>query len=284
MSDPLKQLEADSLQLAALFMKWDRVAEAGSTSTIWTDGHELNVIRNQIIDAKKKVGSYISTSFRECATREIPPQMSELYMVHADEIMANAKETLEVFRENADYQYLVKNSGRIDVEQRTKLKLNSAIYQPVTLEKLIKRDRLIKLKQYMYREKYLNEFQVCRKKLECLLEELKEMKPPEPKEPRKVVTEYHQTNIFPDAPDELVCAEEQELDEKEDMHKNLVRYGHILADASWTGEVNVRVRIFLYQNEKYLDYMKDGIVFDVQRVDELETLQFQKPENGVKNM
>ncbi len=280
MSDILKQLEADSLQLAALFMKYDRIAEKGSTSPIWTDGHELNVIRDQIIAVKEKIGDYVSERFRAYSEREVPSFVSELYMVHGDEILENAKETLKVFREDENYQYLVKNSAKVSIEQRTKLKIDANIYEPVVLEKLIKRDRLIKLKRYMYREKYLNEFLVCRKKLESLLEELEDLKPPEPEKPKKVVTEFRQATIFPDVPDELVCVEEKELDEKEDMHKNLLRYGRIIADVSWIGEKNVRIRIFLYQDEKYLDYMKDGAVLDIQRLDELETFQFQKPEKG----
>lgn len=283
MSDVLKQLEADFLQLAACFMQWDRVAEEGSCSTIWTDGHELNVIREKIIIYKQKVGSYISQSLREYAEREIPPKMSELYMIHAEQTTAQAVELFEIFQNNGDYQYLVKNSSKVDEEQREKLDINTHIYVPIRLEKAIKRDDLVKQKNILYQQqKYLNDFSVCRKKLECLLEELEDMRSPEPKPPQKVVTEYHQTNIFPDVPDELVCVEEQELDEKEDLHKKLIRYGHILADASWLGEVNVRVRIFLYQDEKYLDYIKDGIVFDVQRLDDLETFQFQKPDKGGK--
>lgn len=180
-----------ALQLMAKFMEWENVKAEGSSSPVWTDGQELNYIRDSIIRIKEEMESL--NYLPEAYYRETPPKMPCRYMVNGDEIRKKAKETLQVCRENEDYQFIFCHGGLLNEQQKSWICVDGILDSILKLSVFIRTDNLVEMKKYLKPEKYLKEFEVCRKQLEELLTELEELKPPE--EPKEPEMKYEQMDL-----------------------------------------------------------------------------------------
>ena len=275
MKQTLEQLEAVALELAALFNRYDNILKYGEIGGVWTDGHALNVTRGRIISEKAKLGSYVSERYRDYCEREVPKEVSELFMLRGDEILANAKGTLQAICESEDFDYLVRNSEKLGFEQRTEIKLDGTLYMVKMLSKLISDNKVERLRKYEDKEKYLRELKICRNKFMAALEEQNDFEPEEKKEePETVTVTATQQGLFPGM-ETLVSKEEYFKNPYEELHKELLHYGKILADACFTGENNVRIRLVEYGQERYIDCVKDGAVTDISKVNQLLSFNYQ---------
>lgn len=180
-----------AFKLMGKFLEWENVKIEGSSSPVWTDGQELNHIRDSIIYLKKEMESL--NYLPEAYYQETPPKMSQRYMVNAEEIRKKAKETLRICKENEDYQFIFSHGAPLDEQQKNWICLDGILNGILRMERMIRIDNLVEMKKYDEPEKYLKSFKVCRKGLEELLEELEDLKPPEkPKEPEVL---YEQMNL-----------------------------------------------------------------------------------------
>lgn len=171
-----------AFKLMAKFLEWENVKLEGSSSPVWTDGQELNHIRDSIIYLKKEMESL--NYFPEIYYQETPPKMPQRYMVHAEEIRKKAKETLRVCRENEDYQFIFAHGTLLEEQQKNWICLDGILNSVLRMERMIRIDNLVEMKKYDKPEKYLKSFKVCRKGMEEMLEELENFKLPEkPEEP-----------------------------------------------------------------------------------------------------
>lgn len=174
-----------ALALMAEYMKYEEVREKGSYSPIWTDGQELNHIRDSIIYLKKKMESL--EFYPEIYYKETPAQVPQRYMVNAEGIRKAAKETLQACKESEDYQFIFCNGAFLSEQQRGWICLDGIINDILRMERMIRIDNLVEMKKYSDSAKYLKGFKVCRSGLEELLEEMKDLEPPEePKEPEVI--------------------------------------------------------------------------------------------------
>ena len=180
-----------AIKLMAKFLEWENVKAEGSSSPVWTDGQELNHIRDSIIYLKKEMESL--DYFPEVYCRENPPKMPQRYMVNAEEIRKRAKETLQACKENEDYQFIFCRGSALDEQQKSWICLEGIINSVLRMERMIRIDNLVEMKKYDSPEKYLKSFKVCRKGLEEILEELEDFKLlEESKEPETI---YEQMNL-----------------------------------------------------------------------------------------
>lgn len=174
-----------ALALMAEYMKYEEVKEKGSSSPIWTDGQELNHIRDSIIYLKKKMESL--NFFPEIYYKETPVQVPQRYMLKAEEIRKKAKETLQMCKESEDYQFIFSHGGLLEEQQRAWICLDGIINDILRMERMIRIDNLVEMKKYSDPAKYLKGFRVCRNGLEELLEEMEDLEPPEePEEPEVI--------------------------------------------------------------------------------------------------
>lgn len=180
-----------AIKLMAKFLEWENVKLEGSSSPVWTDGQELNHIRDSIIYLKKEMESL--NYLPEIYYRNTPPKMLQRYMVHAETIREKAKETLRICRENEDYQFIFSHGAPLDEQQKNWICLDGILNSVLRMERMIRVDNLVEMKKYDEPDEYLKSFKVCRKGLEELLEELEDLKPPEEQKEPEVL--YEQMNL-----------------------------------------------------------------------------------------
>lgn len=159
--------------LQCSFMRWDEVAEHGSSSPRWTDGRDLNYIRKQIAAEKKALENL--SYFPEIYFRETPPPKPYRYMVNEEAIRMNAGKALEQYEKDSNYQYIWRNVSRLDEEQREMVRANAALMCVQKLKEFIQSDNLVKMKNYEDTGRHTAFFKSCRKDMELLIQELEEL-------------------------------------------------------------------------------------------------------------
>lgn len=182
-----------AIKLMAKFLEWENVKAEGSSSPVWTDGQELNYIRDSIIYLKREMESL--DYFPEAYYKETPPKMPQRYMVNAEEIRKRAKETLKACKENEDYQFIFCHGSVLDEQQKGWICLEGVLNSVLRLERMIRTDNLVEMKKYLEPDKYLKGFIVCRQGLEELLAELEDFKEPEKAKEPEVLYEQIKLSV-----------------------------------------------------------------------------------------
>lgn len=159
-----------TLRLDALYDEWNHVASHGATRPLWTDGRELNFIR-------EKIGRYLEelreTGFGEIAEgRELPVLMDERYMRDADGILQEAGETLALYLENEDYRYLAETVPLFSGPELSCLSTRpEELLEDIRkFDEAVRRRDPVFCRRFSDRKKYLALFRRCREETEMNLE------------------------------------------------------------------------------------------------------------------
>lgn len=156
-------------KLVSAFKGWEQMQRYGGHDPFWEDGYNMNLARNHIIHCKNKLEEL--SYFPEIYYRDTPPEVNSNYMARADEIRKNAKNSLAVYLADKDYQYLVKNAGKIDKKTADKISLGNVLGYVDGLKIFMEEDSLLGMRRHEHAELYIDSFRSCRKKLEKILQE-----------------------------------------------------------------------------------------------------------------
>ena len=114
-----KKQEGHAAELQKDFNRRDRLYKYGGSDTFWSDGCNMNLVRNHILNNKRKIEETMTLDeYPAIYFRETPPEMDRDYMARADEIRKNAKESLEAYLADPDYQYLCRWITRLTDKQK----------------------------------------------------------------------------------------------------------------------------------------------------------------------
>ena len=124
---PRKAIQEDyeaSLKLS--FSRWESLYQYGGSDPFWSDGCNLNLVRNHIINYKRLITETMPPEqYPEIYFRDTPPEVDRDYMARANEIRIKAKATLESFKANPDYKFIRRHvdslrpkDGRLDSIRR----------------------------------------------------------------------------------------------------------------------------------------------------------------------
>ena len=112
---PRKAIQEDyeaSLKLS--FSRWESLYQYGGSDPFWSDGCNLNLVRNHIINYKRLITETMPPEqYPEIYFRDTPPEVDRDYMARANEIRINAKATLESYKANQDYKYIRRHVGSL---------------------------------------------------------------------------------------------------------------------------------------------------------------------------
>lgn len=104
-------------ELKNYFDRWEKAYNYGSAEPFWADGMHLNIIRNHIKDIKKKIENEIGFddrfSYPDIYHKETPPELDNNYMAIPLRILDRGIQLVEMFENNADYQYIVNNIDKV---------------------------------------------------------------------------------------------------------------------------------------------------------------------------
>lgn len=100
-------------ELANSFAHWEDVYRNGCSDPFWPDGVNLNLIRNHIIYHKEEIkDKFPRDQYPDIYYRETPPEVPNDYMAQADEIRKAARNTLQTYKADPNYGYLLE---RVDL-------------------------------------------------------------------------------------------------------------------------------------------------------------------------
>lgn len=97
--------------------------------------------------------------------RETPPEVDKNYIARAEEIRENAKQTLSVFANNLDIQYIKKKMCVVDDNFLEKNSIRAVMDYEMALKTAIETDDLITMRRYENAESYMESFKTCANKL-----------------------------------------------------------------------------------------------------------------------
>lgn len=153
-------------ELTKDFIRWNQIYTYGGSDPFWSDGYNLNLIRNHIISYKNELKEL--EYFPEIYKRETPPEVEDEYMSRAEEIQQNARASLEIYLANEDYQYLKENTQKYSKKDLEKISLYNVLRYVDSLIYAIKNNDLISMRRHENPKGYLQSFSDCKKKLQNL--------------------------------------------------------------------------------------------------------------------
>jgi len=168
MKDERKKAEQD---LTDSHARWEHIYKYGAGDPNWEDGCNLNLVRNHILIARRKLEAL--EYFPEIYNREVPPKIEPKYMARADEIRENAKQSLTMYYKDEDYKYLVQNCNQVSKREADSICLYNVIGYVTGLEKFIKEDNLVRMRLHEKPERYIESFKTCHDRLNKILADRK---------------------------------------------------------------------------------------------------------------
>lgn len=148
------------------FARWDFIREHGCSDPFWTDGVNMNLVRNHIIFYKQKL-SEETTLFLlpEAFYRETPPVVDNDYMARADEIRQNAARSMQIIDEDENLKFVREQSENLTEKQQKQLCIPAILGYAENLRRAISEDDLLTMRRYENPQSYLDSFQSAAQKL-----------------------------------------------------------------------------------------------------------------------
>lgn len=156
-------------ELKREYRQWEHYFAYGGSDPFWSDGCNMGLIRNHIINIKKQMeetGQLTDTYYRD-----LPPEVDRDYMARADEIKENARKSLEAYKNHPDYLYLVDAIKSLNKRQIEETCIQNVIWYARGLERFITDDDLVSMRRHEDAERYISSFRDCRKRVEKILGE-----------------------------------------------------------------------------------------------------------------
>lgn len=169
--DKLKKL---TQELEDRFDRWEHLRIYGGQDPTWSDGCNMNLVRNHIKHYKfdiKELCDDKGLELPEIYYIETPSEVDNKYMAREDEIRKNAKRALAEYKSSKDYQYLLSVVHKLNKTQIEQTAINNVIGYCRGLESFIEKDDLVSMRRHERWEHYLQSFWDCRKRVEKILEE-----------------------------------------------------------------------------------------------------------------
>ncbi len=153
-------------ELAEDFRRWDLLYRNGGSDPFYADGVNLNLVRNHIINDKKRLEQIIKDgAYPDIYYRETPPEVDNAYMARADEIRENAKRTLMVYQSDSHYIWCKSHAAALLPKELKRFPVENILGYIKTLASAIETDDLITMRRHETPERYLDSFARCEQEM-----------------------------------------------------------------------------------------------------------------------
>lgn len=154
-------LEVDHAeQLANEFSRWDYLYHYGGSDPFWSDGVNLNLVRNHIIYAKRQLEESVADGvFLQVYCRETPPEVEQNYMARADEIRKNAANTLKIYQSDKNYLWCKAHVSDLTLKESKQSCIENILGYVTGLEWAIAEDDLVTMRRHEHPERYSDSFE-----------------------------------------------------------------------------------------------------------------------------
>lgn len=184
--NPLNELKQAIARHNESYERWQHLFTNGGQDPFYSDGGNMELVRNHIIDYKRQIKEYCEELNQELPSeyyKELPPEVDNDYMARADEIRENARKSLEVYKRDKNYLELLRIVGTLNKRQAENISIHNVIGYVTGLEQYIQQDDLVAMRRHEHPERYIDSFRECRERAKALKIEL-------------ATTEIHQMDIF----------------------------------------------------------------------------------------
>ena len=175
-------------ELIRLYGHWDYLREFGGSDPFYDDAVNMNLTRNHIIYAKNQMKELYGenrTLYPEIYFRELPPETTPGYMARAGEIRDAAKEVLESYLSDLNFQYLLSKRELLDKKEAESTCIDNVLGYVYGLAEAVRKEDLITMRRHEKSPNtYREAFSSCAEKVKQILSKKME----EPKEQEMQMT------------------------------------------------------------------------------------------------
>ena len=162
-----KQRPEEELQRA--FDRWDEVYAFGGHDPFWSDGCNLNLVCNHIRYYKKEIKKTCEThNYPSIYYRETPEEVPQDYMARSDEILANAQKSVQFYKADENYRFLLSQVNRLQPKDVKETCIQNVINYVKGLEQAIVSGDLISMRRHENPDRYIESFLECADKVKSL--------------------------------------------------------------------------------------------------------------------
>lgn len=148
MAEMKKSKEELILKLEEEFHHYDEVFQNGCNDPLYSDGVNLNLIRNHIIYTKRKIEeSFTVEEYPDIYYRRTPKEVPYHYMTRPDEIRKKANEILEMFMNYAHLDEFKNACYYLDENQLFDTGIRGALCTIHNLDEAIRKDNLVEMRR-----------------------------------------------------------------------------------------------------------------------------------------
>jgi len=142
--------------------RWAHLYEHGGHDPFWSDGCNLMLVRNHILNDRRHIEETMSPEdYPEIYYKEIPPEVDRDYMARKDEIRAAAKVSLARYKADPNYQYIRRHRDDYSPKTLKKLCVDAVLGYVTGLEHAIAKDDLVSMRRDENPESDLRAFAEC---------------------------------------------------------------------------------------------------------------------------
>ncbi len=146
-------------ELEKSFERWEYLKEHGGSDPSYSDGVNMNLVRNHILYFKHKIESGMSEKdYPQIYFCKTPPETDRDYMARADEIRENARSSLEIMEQDENLLYLRERIRELSDRQIKDMNILVVINYPKALHTAIAEDDLITMRRFENTDNYLESF------------------------------------------------------------------------------------------------------------------------------
>lgn len=150
--------------------RWEYLQVHGGSDPNWEDGSNMNLVRNHVFYWKSQCKALLlPEDYPEEYFLETPPEVDNKYMARVEEIRERSKKSLEVYKADSDYQFILQAVNRLTKQQNEQTHASSFLRYVSGLEDSIRNDRLVEMRKHENPDRYLDSFRECRKRIEEIL-------------------------------------------------------------------------------------------------------------------
>ncbi len=150
-----------AVELEKEYARWDEVFTKGGSDPFWSDGVNLELIRNRILYYKEQLAKQENSLFGlpDIYYRETPPEVDSDYMARPDEIRENARKALEIIDADENLKFVRGQAPSLSETQYKQFCIAAVINYAENLRRAIAADDLVIMRRYEHPDSYLESFE-----------------------------------------------------------------------------------------------------------------------------
>lgn len=153
------------------YRRWHDIYQNGCYDPTWTDGVNLNLVRQQLQYAKRCIAqdcNEIGCELPEIYYKELPPEVDDSYMANPNLIRENAKVVLSKLMVMPEYIFLKEQDNELNSVQKEKICYYSVLGYVTRLKAAIAKDDLVCMRLYRIPERYFDSIKCCAERAKSL--------------------------------------------------------------------------------------------------------------------